>query len=159
MVPQISLCVFYFVFIIGSCYCRQTNNLPLVHRALASDWIQESDHMFVDSPYPIVFPKCCSSRSRPSRMPLQPWEMAEEAVTFRHEVLWQYFPKIILDKRQVGAVRSVLAILARKALLKACMSRNPKPHSLFGIVSLFQESQQIFLCPALASHQNLRRTD
>lgn len=77
--------------------------------------IQESSQRLVVSPLPIVLPRCCMRRSRPWRMPLQPCEMADEAVIFRKDVLLQYFPKMIREKRQVGAMSSLQAIFARRA--------------------------------------------
>lgn len=90
-------------------------------------------------------------------MPLQPCEIADEAVIFRKEVLWQYLPRMILENRQFGSVISLHAIFSSRAMLKAWMSRNPSPPSVLDSVSVSQETQQIFLSLGLSSHQNLRR--
>lgn len=112
--------------------------------------IQESFQTDVDSPFPIAFPRCFNRRSRPRSIPRHPWEIAVDAAVLRNGVLWQYFPRRTFAKRHSGLVISLHPIFASKALLKVCISRNPKPPSSL-VVSFYPRRSSIFFSLHLLS--------
>ena len=64
--------------------CRATWPIGL---RFVSGCIHESDQRLVFFPLPITLPRCLSSKSLPTRMPLKPCEIAEPGDTFVKEVL------------------------------------------------------------------------
>lgn len=126
---------------------------------LVSGWVQESLHGLVFSPFPMTFPRCFNSTSRPQRIPLHPWEQVDPVETLANDSLLQYFVRSILERRQFSLVKILQATFSSKAWLKAWTSRKPSPPKLLGFVKESQDFQQIFLSPFLESHQKRVSTD
>ena len=124
-----------------------------IGRTSVSALIHASCHTLAEFPSPIAFPRLGAIRSRAWIIPRHPWEQAVVGLTVRKEALWQYLPRKTWDRRQSGLVRTRHDCLARSALLKSWMSRNPNPPIFFGFESLVQDVQHILFLLSLPSHQ------
>lgn len=70
--------------------------------------------MLVDSPSPMALLRCCTRKSLPSKIPLQPWEEDGDCSTMRKGELLQYFPIRMRDRRQSGFLSRCHDILASR---------------------------------------------
>ncbi|CAN8319398.1 unnamed protein product [Cochlearia groenlandica] len=113
-----------------------------------------SSHTRILAPSPTSQPSPFLRIFLPARIPLHPWEALEGAKLFKKDSWPQYFPRKTLEISEEGCFKIIQLSLARRESLNATMSRNPRPPAFFGLVSLFHETQLIFLTSGLSSHQN-----
>lgn len=114
---------------------------------------QGSFHTLVSSPLPMTLPRLVINRYLPARMPLHPCDIVFVSWTWRNWAEPQYFPFKTHASKQSGLVMIRHACFARRAVLKAWMSRMPRPPSTFGLVSLLQATMHIFFFSREESHQ------
>ena len=103
----------------------------------------------MDSPLPIAFPRCWSRRSRPTRIPLQPWEIASLVASSQ---------KLICGSMSLKAHAQADSLVLSRSSMQPLQGERDLRLQCRGIPNL-PSSSVALASPSFESHQNLVKMD
>lgn len=125
----------------------------------ASRLSQGSCQRLIENPSPTAYPIFFNKRSRPTKIPLQPWEISVVSEARRKLLSAKYFPFNIFPSKESGLSSSLHPIFANRESFNFMKSRIPSPPTTFGVAILSHATQTILRVLSLLSHQNRVTTD